>query len=157
MDNSKNNLFFLFLMIMVLGLSSCSSSKNVTASTNSEELTDMKEALTFKTHFGAAGEMTIKATNNGIKTLDISKLTVIIDQANSDQYKVYLREDLGMGSQIESNQMVMLELSLEKRIKEDFNDVAGKYNVMLTYDSQKAIDHTDERSVYFFTYAYSKQ
>jgi len=161
MYSSKNNLYLICILLIAIGLASCSSAKNMsnntTRSSSTEEIATLKDGLKFKTHFGAEGEMNVKATNTSNETLDISKLVVILQQMNAKSYKAYSLEELGVSSTILAKDMAVFELSLGERINKDFKGEEGRYNVMMTYDTQKAIDNKDERSIYFITYTYSNK
>lgn len=139
---------------MLCGLLSCSGSKNLTANDSTDNLNEIKEQLKFKTHFGADGSMNIKATNSGAKALDISMLSVIIDQVDGKANKAYTLEELEVKSVIPPLEVAIFDLSLEEKINVDFDGAFGKYNVILAYDTKSPLDNTDNRSVYFITYKY---
>ena len=145
---------YLGLLFLLFGLISCSGSKNLSTNDSAQNLMEIKEYLKFKTHFGAEGSMNIKATNSGNKALEISELSVIIEQVDSKQSKSYSLEELGVTPKIAPSEMAVFELSLEDRITQDFDGVKGKYNVVLAYGTDKALKNTDERSIYFITYKY---
>jgi|GEM_PF-5817445 len=74
MNIVKHSFQILILCLFCVGLSSCSSSKNLTSDLSDKEaISELKEALKFKTHFDADGGMDVQATNSSAKSLDIDK------------------------------------------------------------------------------------
>lgn len=154
MNYGKNSLLFLGLIITLCSLLSCSGSKNLAVDDSQENLSEIKKQLKFKTHFGVDGSISIKATNSSSEALDISRISVIIDKADNESFKAYSLEDFGVKSKISPLEVAIFDLSLEEIIDADFNGVTGKYNVILAYDSNKPLDNTENRSVYFVTCKY---
>lgn len=154
MKQSQQYLSTLVLIALLLGLVSCSGPKGLSSSDNGKNLSDIKDNLTFKTRFGADGSMNIKATNGSDKTIDISAVSVVIEQVSTQKSKAYSLEELNIGAEIDPSDMAIFELLLAERIAEDFKGQNDKYNVILVYDSQKALKNSDEKCIYFITYKY---
>ena len=158
MNTVKFTLSFIHICLISIALFSCSSTKKMVEKPNysdSEAITELKSGLKFKTHFGSEGDMDIKATNISDNTLDLSELSIYIEQVGTKKYKAYTLQELQAADKLNTDQAMDLQLSLDERIESDFAGSENIYNVSIVYKSKSPLQNGDERNIYYISYKYT--
>lgn len=155
------NLIKLTLQTFLIGLFSltilsCSSSKNAAPSISDKEaIAEIKDALQFKTHFDADGNMDIMATNASKTSLDISDLVIHVEKLENGKFKTFTLSDLQIANTIAPNKAVNFDLELNEWIENYFAGQPDKYNVSIAYKSDKPLNHKEERNIYYISYPHT--